>query len=62
MDAPPLDSVGEGADDVLLTDHLPEALGTVAAVEGCGLGHESSLSAALGRSPAWTAAVPETPG
>jgi hypothetical protein len=35
MDAPLLDGVGEGANDVLLTDHLREALGAVAAVEGC---------------------------
>jgi hypothetical protein len=39
MDAVALDRVGEGAHDVLLADHLPEALGTVAAVERGPGGH-----------------------
>ena len=44
MDPVLLDRVGESAHDVLLADHLPEALGAVAAVERGGYGHESSLS------------------
>jgi hypothetical protein len=32
MDPPLLDGVGEGADDVLLANDLPEALGAVAAI------------------------------
>jgi hypothetical protein len=34
VDPPLLDGVGEGPDDVLLTNHLREALGAVTAVEG----------------------------
>ena len=33
VDAVPLDRVAEGADDVLLADHLVERLGAVAAIE-----------------------------
>ena len=39
MDAVALDRVREGADDVLLADHLGEALRAVAAVEGLLSGH-----------------------
>ena len=39
VDAVALDRVREGANDVLLADHLVEALRTVAAVEGLLRGH-----------------------
>ena len=61
MDAVLLHGVGEGAHDVLLPDHLPEALGAVAAIERRGFGHESSLSPALGCPARRRGAIAETP-
>ena len=50
VDAVLLDRVAQGAHDVLLADHLVEALGAVAAVEGRFSHGRASLAAASGRS------------
>jgi hypothetical protein len=47
MDAPLFHGVGEGAHDVLLPNHLREALRAVPTVKRGGFGHESSLSTAF---------------
>jgi glycine/D-amino acid oxidase-like deaminating enzyme len=57
-----LHGVGEGAHDVLLTDHLAEALRAVPTIERRGFGHESSLSPAFRLSRAPRRGLPETPG